>query len=88
MLIIYNLKSQTKQALLQLKARNKIYKGAKRLGRRTGKWVKRHRGERKSRRNDSGVKQLRAKGKMGETTRIQVNVNTKRVPKVTKVGTK
>ena len=68
LLIVYNLKSQTKQTLLQLKARNKIYKGANRLGRRTGKWAKRHRGERKSRRNDSGVKRLRAKGKVGEAT--------------------
>ena len=63
-LIVYNLKSQTKQTLLQLIVRNKIYKGANR----TGKWAKRHRGERKRRRNDSGVKRLRAKGKVGETT--------------------
>ena len=89
-------KSQTKQALLQLKARHKIYKGANRLGSRTGKWAKRHRGERKNRRNDSGVKRLRKSGRndsgangiVVKTTRIQVNVDTKRVPKVTKLGTK
>ena len=88
LLIVYNLQSQIKQALHQLEARNKIYKGANRLGRQTGKWAKRRRGERKSRRNDSGVKRLRAKGKVVETTRIQVNVDTKRVPEVTKLGTK
>ena len=66
--IVYNLKSQTKQALLQLKARNKIYKGAKR-----------HRGEQKSRRNDSGVKRLWAKGKVGETTQGRTGKRSKRL---------
>ena len=40
-------------------------------------------GERESGRNDSG-----ANGIVVETTRIQVNLDTKRVPEVTKLGTK
>ena len=46
----------------------KFYKGAKRLGGRTGKWANRLRGERESGRNDPGAKRLGAKGKVGETT--------------------
>ena len=65
LLIVYNLKSQTEQALLQLKDRNKIYKGAKRLGRRTGKWAKRRRGERESRRNDAGVETIQDERESG-----------------------
>ena len=71
LLIVYNLKSQTKHALLQLKAGNKIYKGANRLGRRTGKSSRRHRGERKSRRNDLTVKRLSAKGNWGKRLRCE-----------------
>ena len=40
-------------------------------------------GERESGRNDSGTN-----GIVVETTRIRVNVDTKRVPEVTKLGTK
>ena len=50
----------------QIPLETKFYKGAKRLG---AGGAKRLGGERESGRNDSGAKQLRAKGKVGETTR-------------------
>ena len=71
LLIFYNLKSQTKQALLQLNAETKFTRG------RTEKWAKRFGGETTQGERESGRNYLGANGKVVKTTRIQVNVKYK-----------